>query len=234
MQWPVVPGYGWVFRSETARDVGWAAVHKGPGLARQHVQAHGRIRRPGPASCASTRGPPAVGSPFGGRCPWFRRRPRVGPDSIVVARAGAITRSTVRHRVRLRTGPWRPPLVADALAADEPGLLAAYERSCRTSTASTTGARPSSVCSHGRPDEDCVNTVLQPLADGVALEDHGNYLRHDELGRPRSCTRRRRTGCRVPEARNPGPEQPPRRSGGGLDRTLDVFGEWASDTNAIS
>jgi flavin-dependent dehydrogenase len=113
--------------------------------------------------------------------------PRVGPDSIVVGdAAGAINPFNGEGiAYGYETGRLAAATVADALAADEPGLLAAYERSLQDIYGLYYRVARAFIGVLSRPGlmRICVNTGIynRSLMEWL-LRIMGNYLRHDELG----------------------------------------------------
>jgi len=185
----VVPGYGWVFPLGDGRvNVGVGLLStKGRGSHVNTSKLMDEFVAQVPASwCLDPR--TSCGTPFGGRLPMgFGVGPRVGPDSIVVGdAAGAINPFNGEGiAYGYETGRLAAATVADALAADEPGLLAAYERSLQDIYGLYYRVARAFIGVLSRPGlmRICVNTGIynRSLMEWL-LRIMGNYLRHDELG----------------------------------------------------
>jgi flavin-dependent dehydrogenase len=185
----VVPGYGWIFPLGDGRvNVGvgllstkglWKSVNTSKLLDAFVAQA--------PASwCLSPE--TACGPPTGGRLPMgLAVGPRVGPDWIAAGDAAGTINPFNGEGIAYgyETGRLAAGAVSDALAADDPHMLAAYEQSLQDIYGLYYRVARAFIGVLSRPGlmRMFVNTgMYSQSAMEFLLRIMGNFMRPDELG----------------------------------------------------
>ena len=185
----VVPGYGWIF------PLGDGRVNVGVGLLStqgrgKHVNTSKLMEDFVAQLPASWCLEPltSCGAPAGGRLPMgLGVGPRVGPDSIVIGDAAGLINPFNGEGIAYayETGRLAAAAVSDALAAGEPGLLVAYERSLQDIYGLYYRVARAFIGVLSRPGlmRICVNTGMynRSVMEWL-LRIMGNFLRPDELG----------------------------------------------------